>query len=203
MIMFKKVSAMILGIGLSLILYSCNNQNLIDRKPEIIEMKTITELATLECYYHNVAKVKEKDATRFLFWTKDKNFWIEYSGIVKIGIDPSMLDIEVNEESVNIHISKAKVLDYKVDQNSLTDASYIVDKDSAKITAEDETAAFALAQENMFLTASNDKALLTNAQERAKKLLEEYVSNVGKSVGKEYSIKWIEIPYPTVPDPGQ
>jgi len=39
--------------------------------------------------------------------------------------------------------------------------------------------------------ASNDKALLAEAQERAKVLLEDYVTNIGAAVGKEYSVDWI------------
>ncbi|MFH5835873.1 DUF4230 domain-containing protein [Proteiniclasticum sp. C24MP] len=191
--MLKKITTMILIVGLSSILYSCSNQQSLSEKPEEIEMKSITKLATLECYYHNVAKVKEKDASKFLFWSKDKNFWIEYSGIVKIGIDPSLLDIEVNEEYVTIQIPEAKVLEYKVDPDSLTDASYIVDADSAKITAEDESKAFDAAQENMVKTASNDRTLLASAQERAKRLIEEYIMKIGEKTEKEYSIEWIYI----------
>ena len=54
----------------------------------------------------------------------------------------------------------------------------------------DQTKAFAVAQENMVKAASEDSALLASAQQRAQKLLEGYVTNIGNVVGKEYSIKW-------------
>lgn len=206
MSILKKITTLILIAGLSSTLYSCTDQQALFKKPEVIEMKSITKLATLKCYYHNVAKVREKDASKFLFWAKDKKFWIEYSGIVKIGIDPSLLKIEENSEGFTIQIPEAKVLDYKVDPDSLTDASYIVDETSAKITGEDETKAFASAQENMLMTASNDKALLASAQERAKMLIEEYIMNMGEKIGKIYKITWIhlddndKIIEPIVPD---
>lgn len=49
----------------------------------------ICELSTMDCYYHNVAKYFEKDAQKgFLgIGKKDKRFWIEYSGVVQMGID--------------------------------------------------------------------------------------------------------------------
>lgn len=56
-----------------------------DMEPEVSRMKAICELAVMDCYYHNVAKFKEEDAEGFLFWQKDKQFWIEYSGVVTLG----------------------------------------------------------------------------------------------------------------------
>ena len=41
--------------------------------------------------------------------------------------------------------------------------------------------------ENM---ASNDTALLANAQQRAQSLIEDYVNNIGNAVGKKYNIEW-------------
>ena len=48
-------------------------------------MKAICELATMKCYYHTVAKYKEENAEQFLWMSKDKKFWVEYSGIVPPG----------------------------------------------------------------------------------------------------------------------
>lgn len=42
----------------------------------------------------------------------------------------------------------------------------------------------------MIRSASEDSALLASAQQRAQKLLEEYVNNIGEAIGKEYSIQW-------------
>jgi len=159
-------------------------------KLQVSQMKAICELATLEVYYHNVAKYKMEDAEGILFWKKDRHFWIEYSGIVKLGIDASLVAIEVKDDAVAITVPKARVLDKKVDPQSLNKESFIVEKDSAKIRGEDETKAFEEAQENMVLAASKDTALLASAQQRAQILLEEYIKNIGKAVGKEYSIEW-------------
>lgn len=41
--------------------------------------------------------------------------------------------------------------------------------------------------------AAKNTALLSNAQERAQKLLEDYINNIGDAIGKEYNIKWVYI----------
>ena len=156
-------------------------------------MKAICELATLECYYHNVAKYKENDAEGILIWKKDKNFWIEYSGVVKVGIDMSVLDIEVNGDKVTITLPEAKILSIKVDETTLTKDSYIIAKDSASIEAADQKKAYEVAEDNMLKSTSGDIVLLKSAQQRAKLLLEEYIKNIEEITGKEYSIEWIYI----------
>lgn len=159
-------------------------------EPKTSQMKAICELAVMDCYYHNVAKFKEEDAEGILWWQKDKHFWIEYSGIVTLGIDASLLSVEVNDTEVTITIPKATVLRCTVDSSSLSEDSFIVAKDSAKVEAEDEVAAFAAAQTYLEESASSDTALLASAQQRAQDLLEDYITNIGKAVGKEYSVTW-------------
>lgn len=168
----------------------------IEAVPEGSQMRAIAELATTDCYYHNVAKFTEKNATGHLWWKKDKKFWVEYSGVVTIGIDVSRLSIEVEGDKVTIYMPDAKVLDIKVDEASLTSDAFVVDSDSASIDADDQTEAFRVAQEYMRSNAENDTVLLTNARQRAEELLTEYVDNLGDAVGKKYSINWVYIDRP-------
>lgn len=162
-------------------------------EPQVSQMKAICELATMDCYYHNVAKVKEEDAKKILWLTWDKHFWIEYEGVVTIGIDASLLNIEVRDEQVTITMPPAKVLGCKVDETTFTEDSFIIARDSVDITAEDQTEALAAAQSEMEKAAAKDSTLLANAQQRARKLLEDYVNNIGDSVGKQYEIQWIYV----------
>ncbi len=160
-------------------------------EPEASQMKAICELATIDCYYHNVAKYDEEDASGALWWKKDRKFWIEYAGVVTVGIDATQVNIAVKENTVTITMPPAEILGCKVDDSTLTKESFIIADDSADVEAEHETKAFREAQINMEQEASEDTALLAHAQQRAQKLLEEYVENVGELVGKEYQIKWI------------
>lgn len=190
----KKIIALFLAVVVLLSCSACGKKEEeegIDMEPQVSQMKAICELAVMDCYYHNVAKFTEKDAEGALFWKKDKHFWIEYSGIVKLGVDVSQVVIEVTGTDIAITLPEAKVLGCKVDASSLNEDSFIVDKDSAKVSAEDEIAAYEMAQSKLEETASNDKTLLANAQQRAQALLEDYITNIGNAVGKSYTIKWV------------
>lgn len=187
----NKAILILLLIGLSTMFTSCARTKRISMVPKATQMKSIAELATMECYFHNVAKYKKENASGILFWKKDKHFWIEYSGIVKIGIDVERLKIEVNDDKVTIQIPQAKVLGHKVDEATLSKDSFIVEKGSAAVTAEDETLAFAEAQQNMVIAAQQDTALMESAKQRVTKLLEDYVMNIGKITSRNYSIEWV------------
>lgn len=189
----KKCISFLLALLLSLSLASCGTgkPDVSEMEPEVSQMKAICELAVMDCYYHNVAKFKEEDAEGFLFWQKDKQFWIEYSGVVTLGVDVSQVTVDVKDTQVTITLPAAKVLNCKVDSSSLTEDSFIVADGSASINAEDEVAAFDAAQTKLQETAASDTVLLANAQQRAQSLLEDYVTNVGNVVGKEYTIQWI------------
>ena len=62
--------------------------------PQIGKVKSICELATVECRYHNVAKSTKEAGTGVLHWgEKERTFWIEYTGIAEIGFQTK--DIEM------------------------------------------------------------------------------------------------------------
>lgn len=190
----KKIIALLLSLVVLLSCSACGKKEEekdINMEPQVSQMKAICELSVMDCYYHNVAKFTEKDAEGALFWKKDKHFWVEYSGIVKLGVDVSQVVIEVTGTDIVITLPEAKVLGCKVNSSSLNKDSFIIDKDSAKVTAEDEIAAYEMAQSKLEETASNDKTLLANAQQRAQALLEDYIANIGNAVGKNYTIKWV------------
>lgn len=188
----KRLTAMLLCALTLLACAACGGEEAAPEiEPQVSQMRSICELAVMECYYHNVAKYKEEDAESFLFWSRDKHFWIEYSGVVELGVDASLVSMELQEDTVTITLPEAKVLSCTVDSTSLTEDSFIVDQGSAKITAGDETAAFAQAQARMEEAAAGDRVLLSNARQRAQTLLEAYVKNIGQAVGKEYTVRWV------------
>ncbi len=187
----KKQIALSLALMTLLTCTACQKAPVPDVEPQTSQMRSICELAVMDCYYHNVAKFTQEDASGALWWKKDKRFWIEYSGVVKLGIDASLVTMEIKDTQVTITLPAAKVLKCDVDSSTLNEDSYIVDKDSAAIDADDEVAAFADAQRQLQENASNDHALLAQAQQRAQSLLADYVMNLGTAVGKEYTIQWV------------
>ena len=193
----RKIVSSFLVCILVLAMVACGNEpTAIPAEPEIVQMRAICELSTMNCYYHNVAKYFEKDAAKgFLgIGNKDKHFWVEYSAEVTLGIDASLVTMEISDNQVTITIPPAEVQGKpKVYSNTLTKYSYIIAKNSADVTAQDETTVFADAQEHIKALAEADKTLLANAQDRAKLLLEDYITNIGQVAGVDYSIKWIYV----------
>ena len=178
---------------------------------EYSSVSDICELATLRSYYHNVAVYEEKPEgaakiiTDILTWpfnellkTGYKQFWLEYSGIVEIGIDLKADRILINNPDadgvVDIYVPDAKVLNVDADESSF---SKPLDETGlfTVITAKERSDAYAAAQENMRQEAENDQALLRRAKNNAKILLERYIINLGKEMGVEYTVNWVDKPW--------
>lgn len=191
----KKIVVLFLAIVMIFTCTACGQEAPVNMEPNVFQMKAICELAVMECYYHNVAKYYEEDAVKgFLgIGQKDKHFWIEYSGVVKLGVDVSLVNIEVTDTQITITLPEAKVLSCRVDSSSLSEDSFIVDKKSADIEAKDEVEAFDEAQSKLKEAASENKALLASSQQRVQALLTEYITNIGNAVGNQYSIKWVYV----------
>ena len=159
--------------------------------PQEGQMKAICQLAVLECEYHNLAKYQDgQKVERFLWMTKGKRFWVEYSATAVLGIDADQVSMELQGDVVSITLPRARVLDCKVNGDSLSKDSYIVDKDSAPVTAEDEVYAFQEAQDGLQKTVEADSDMLDLAQTRVEELLKNYVTSLAKATGTEYRVEF-------------
>lgn len=166
-------------------------------KPEITQIRSICELATLECCYNNVAKSTKEPGTGLShLGEKQRDFWIEYSGTAKIGIDMSELKMDITDENIiTITVPKAKILSISVDQESYSEDSYVISSDNFiqknPITADDQTKAINTAQEQIKSEFENNSNLMNSAQDRAQKLIDNYISQIGKATGAEYKVEWV------------
>lgn len=159
--------------------------------PQEEQVKTICQLAVLECEYHNLAKYQDgQKVERFLWMTKGKRFWVEYSATAVLGIDADQVSMELQGDVVSITLPRARVLNCKVNGDSLSKDSYIVDKDSAPVTAQDEVAAFQDAQDGLQKTVEADNNMMNLAQKRAEELMRNYVNSLAKATGTEYQVKF-------------
>ena len=94
-------------------------ENIVVNKPALSQIRSICELATLECYYHNVeksAKAKKQGGLmgRMAIGTcgrKRKKFWIEYTGVAKTEIDMSDVNMKDNRNRYNEEIEKYQSMD--------------------------------------------------------------------------------------------
>lgn len=173
-------------------LFGCGSQK---QKPDFSSIKSVCELSTLKCYYHNVATY-EKNAHGLLkvFGSGYKKIWIEYSGIVNLGIDINKVDISEPDTNnvITIKIPDAEVQSTSLDKSTLSEP--LTDKGVfTKITTEEKTEALSSAQQNMKETAQKDTSLLAQAKEHAKLILQGYINNLGEEFNEEYSIKWVDV----------
>ena len=154
---------------------------------------SVCELATLKCYYHNVAKAETEASGIFAKWLKTgyKKIWTEYSGIIEYGIDISQVTVSEPDKNgvVTVTMQDAQVLNVDVDEDSLgtplTDTGFLT-----SVTTEEKTTTLAGAQEAMEQQAKENTEMLSQAKARAKTLIEEYIKNVGESIGEEYTVEW-------------
>ena len=154
---------------------------------------SVCELATLKCYYHNVAKAETEASGIFAKWLKTgyKKIWTEYSGIIEYGIDISQVTVSEPDKNgvVTVTMPDAQVLNVDVDEDSLgtplTDTGFLT-----SVTTEEKTTTRAGAQEAMEQQAKENTEMLSQAKARAKTLIEEYIKNVGESIGEEYTVEW-------------
>lgn len=153
----------------------------------------IAQMATLKCYYHNTAKLSHEGS--WFFNNGYKRMWMEYSGIVKYGIDADKVTIspDANGHKVIITVPPAHVLD-DPDVNEKSFSKPLVSTGFAtSITAEEKTEMFDKAQQSMLKQAKTDSALLAQAEARARTILEQYVRNVLGDDAKNWTIEFKDV----------
>ena len=154
------------------------------------QLQSICRLATLKCYYNNVAKTTLEGN----FLQKDSKLWIEYSGAVDMGVDFSKVKLEMDGDKLIITMPNAKV--FNVNDPEIGENSYYFSQKgifSAKINAEDERDAFKEAQKNMKQIAEDSTTLLQTAKARAKVLIENYIHQMDELAGTEHTIVWKDV----------
>ena len=192
-------SILIISVIIALGIYLIPNKNLTEeRKVDFSGVTEIFELATLRCYYHDVAKLENPPQGIFKYgWGKYgyKKLWMEYDAIIEIGIDASAVEVNEPDENgiVQIYIPEANILNVDSDENSMETPICEIGK-FTDITIEDQRKAYADAQEKMEESANNDKAIKKQAYENAQKLLEQYVVTIGEQSGKQYTVEWLDKP---------
>lgn len=168
-------------------------------KVDFSDVEKICELATLRCYYHNVISEEKQPDGLFrygLFRYGYKKYWMEYDGIVEVGINASDVQIQ-NEDTdgvVRIYVPDAQILNVDADESSMGDP--IVETGLfTKITSEEKADAYAKAQQAMRKNAESDENILSQAKNNAKKLLERYVIQVTELTdGRTCTVEWLEEP---------
>ncbi len=193
----KKIMA--LFVIIMIICSSCGSSKQ-DMQLDVLQARNVAQLATLECYYHNVALCHKDDSstwrfweknTKFWLWDKDTDFWIEYDGIITLGVDEEQIKMDVDSNNnVSVFIPKAKVLETDIDDDTYDESSEVTGAGTTEPTDAEESEAIGKAQKKMEKTAKNDKSLLNNAQLRVKEVINNYIQEVGRVIGVDYHVIW-------------
>ncbi len=185
--MLKKILLLMISLVIALPLAGCEK-----KEADFSETKAICELATLKCFYHNTAelKVESTGIGKYLGKVGYKKAWIEYDGIVKLGIDASKVKIVTNGNNVKVYLPEATILSVSVDSKSISE---LISETGwfTKITTEERAEAYENAQADMKAKAESNTALLSQATQRAKDTIRDYIINVGTLIGEEYEIEWM------------
>lgn len=187
----KKVSKFIVILSMIIMLSACDNKN--ETLSENIKKLELTgNLVTYEAYFHNVLETtKDSDS----IFKKDRKLFAEYTGTIKLGIDLSKVKIDVQGNTINVLIPKAKIIgEPNVDESDFKKEKFIESEDGFliknPITGDDISKAFDDAQSEMKKSAESDEQLLSTAQTRAKIIIEESINQFAGISSKDYTINW-------------
>lgn len=193
--MKKRVFSILLLISI-LFLAGCGGRKNELTTENIKKLELTGNLVTYQAYYHNVIeydKPVESGITHLL--EKERKLFAEYTGTIRLGINLSKVKIEMNGNNINVFIPKAKIIgEPNVDQNDFNAQNFIESKDSwinsNPITADDSASAFDKAQKEMKEIAMNDEELLSQAQQRAKILIEEKIIQLNGLNRNDLNLSW-------------
>lgn len=172
-----------------------NKKEPVSKQVSESNIQRICELATLECYYHNVSDWQQPGYG--LFGYGEKKIWIEYDGLVRVGINAGKIKISDpdKDDVITVTIPSAAILDKDLDESSIkeivSDRTVLVFF-TDQVNTEDRRKALAAAQDDMEETASKNEMILGEARERAKKIIERNILAVGEAGGKHYTVKFVD-----------
>lgn len=181
--------------GAFILIKVINNKKPADRQISESSIRRICELATLDCFYHNVSEWHDPGD----FFNAGKKLWMEYDGVVRVGIDGNLVKVSDPDADgvITVTIPQAVVLGKDLDEKSI----YEIDSGSplwgfipiyGSVSTEERKKALAAAQEDMAASAANNEMVLDEARVRAMKTIEKNIMELGESAGKNYKIRFAD-----------
>ena len=170
-----------------------------DIEPEEVQIRSMCQLATLECYFNNVAISNKEVGSGISHWgEKSRQFWVEYSAVATLGIDIGDVKTVVQGSTVTVYLPEATLLEkIRIDQTQYKNAPIVSDSDSKfnknNVTAQDVTDAINESLKKLEEQVNNDKSLKNTAKDRAKSLIRNYIEKISKLSGKEYTVIFKDI----------
>ncbi len=162
-------------------------------EPQQEQIQYACQLATIECYYHNVARSTKTAGTGVSHWgEEDTEFWFEYSAQATLGIEASQVYMVFNGNHITVYMPHAGIIgNINVDPESVTDPVYPPHRwyqNDVDITADDVTRAMDRANDDIAEEIINDPYLLGSAERRAQDLISSYIAQIMKYSGLTYEV---------------
>lgn len=187
---------LIILFGFIFLLTGCNKEEI---KPEESKIKKIAELNVLEVYNKNVAKLEKKKGDGL--WNQlteaDRKMWVEYTAKTKISFDAEKINIDIDKDTIEITIPKAKIGKIVIDESSFTKDSFKFSNDNFfnknEITPEDEKKAIEKANEDMKKSIEKNEQVFEMAKNKFKKIVGKYIETISEKSGKKYKLIWKEL----------
>ena len=122
----RKILVLIIVVVMLSMLCACEPEP----KPILSEegIKGICEQASLKCYYNNVAKIEKEPDNIF---QKKREMWIEYEGVVTLGIEMNELKIEISENTVTMVLPEVRVLSTEIAK--INEDSYVASSETRQV----------------------------------------------------------------------
>ena len=165
-----------------------------DFVPELSRIKSICELSTMKCIYHNVAYGTQYAGTGLSHMgEKSRSFMQEYDCEVEISYSVDRIKMEQDGTEIRITLPEPNITSRKIPE-SISPDSYIEEPDSNfndnPIKAETISKAISLADVNMEEEIRENTNLIASAEYQAKALIENYIRQIGLLTNVEYRIIW-------------
>jgi hypothetical protein len=93
---------------------SCSNKSILEQKEEILGLKDMNDLATAE---YTITKVVKANDNETWFKVGDRKILLSCTGIIKAGIDLSLLNeknIDIRDKQVSIKLPPTKIISVSI-----------------------------------------------------------------------------------------
>ena len=182
-------AVLMLVIAIAVIVVSINNASASADKKDIItsaDLKVIVnvnELSTFSAIYNGIAKVENpSDHSKI-------DYYVSYKATVKAGIDTSLIDVKVNDETklIQVILPKIEIKEINVDMASL-DFIFINEKANTSTVSAD---AYRKCREDVEKEANSEQKIYQMAGLNAKNVIEALMKPFMEQMGDSYMLEVI------------
>lgn len=165
--------------------------------PDVGQIQYICQIATVQCYYHNVATARKQPGSGIAHLGEQETpFWFEYSATATFGIEAGSITMNIEGDEIYVHLPHATILDGAVNviPDSVSDpvcrpnAWY---RNDVEITAVDVTNAMSRANDRIYDQIVNDPYIINIADSQAQSLIQNYIDQIVSLSGREYEVHFV------------